>query len=101
MILEHFSGHIVQSVNNVIELFLGNVAEICPFGEVSPKQSIGIFVGPPLPGTVRVGKIRPHNLLFGYRFLSCWDPKLNLGGIRDSPATMNVTFDVWKNAFGL
>ena len=35
----------VQSVNNVIELFLGNVSEICPFGEVSPKQSIGVFVG--------------------------------------------------------
>jgi DDE domain len=35
----------VQSVNNVIELSLGNVSEICPFGEVSPKQSIGVFVG--------------------------------------------------------
>ena len=48
VILEHFSGRIVQSVNNVIELFLGNASEICPFGKVSPKQSIGIFVGPPL-----------------------------------------------------
>src|SRR5512132_4596450 len=63
VILEHFSGRTVQSVNNVIELFLGNVSEICPFGKVSPKQSIGIFVGPPLPGTVRVGKIRPNTLL--------------------------------------
>ena len=63
MILEHFSGRIVQSVNNVIELFLGNVSEICPFGKVSPKQSIGVFVGPPLPGTVRVGKIRPNTQL--------------------------------------
>jgi hypothetical protein len=54
VILKHFSGRIVQSVNNVIEQFLGNVSEISPFGKVSPKQSIGIFVAPPLPGTVRV-----------------------------------------------
>ena len=47
----------------VIELFLGNVSEICPFGEVSPKQSIGVFVGTPLPGTLRVGKIRPNTQL--------------------------------------
>src|SRR5512132_1685699 len=63
VILEHFSGRIVQSVNNVIELFLGNVSEICPFREVSPKQSVGVFVGSPLPGTVRVGKIRPNTQL--------------------------------------
>jgi hypothetical protein len=45
------------------ELFLGNVSEICPFGEVSPKKSICVFVGPPLPGTVMVGKIRPNTQL--------------------------------------
>jgi hypothetical protein len=59
VILEHFSRCVVQSVNDIMKLFLGNVSDICPFGEGSPKESIGVFVGPPLPGTVRVGKIRP------------------------------------------
>src|SRR5512147_716954 len=35
VILEHFSGRIVQSVNNIIELFLANVSDLSVLGSIA------------------------------------------------------------------
>src|SRR5512132_2889355 len=50
-----------------------------PSGNLSNSFPDGIPVGNLIPLMRREFPMGSHNLLFGYRFLSCSDPKLNLG----------------------
>jgi len=42
---------------NRVEVALGDRRQIQPLGKILADQAIGILVGRPLPGAVRVGKI--------------------------------------------
>src|SRR5512147_2710646 len=72
----------ISSTNLVSSYFIRDTgrASSQPSGNLSNSFPDGIPVGNLIPLMRREFPMGSHNLLFGYRFLSCSDPKLNLGG---------------------
>jgi len=60
--VECLSGSIIECVLHPDNLFGGYFAEICAFRPEIPNRAIGVLMGSPLPGTVRVVEI---DLYFG------------------------------------
>src|SRR5512133_607322 len=74
----------ISSTNLISFYFIRDTgrASSQPSGNLSHSFPDGIPVGNLIPLMRREFPMGSHNLLFGYRFLSCSDPKLNLGGCR-------------------
>jgi hypothetical protein len=71
----------ISSTNLISFYFIRDTgrASSQPSGNLSNSFPDGIPVGNLIPLMRREFPMGSHNLLFGYRFLSCSDPKLNLG----------------------
>ena len=54
---EGFAWSCVEQHGDIVELFLGEDAEIAAFGQVLAEQAVGIFVDAALPWAVRVGEV--------------------------------------------
>ena len=54
--VQAFSGARVQALGGRVQFVLGVARQIDPLGEVLAQQPIGIFIGPALPRTMRVGE---------------------------------------------
>src|SRR5512132_3910384 len=72
----------ISSSNLISSYFIRDTgrASSQPSGNLSNSFPDGIPVGHLIPLMRREFPMGSHNPLFGYRFLSCSDPKLNLGG---------------------
>ncbi len=55
--VEGLTGERVESVGNLVELGLGDVAEAGALREVLPEQPVGVLVRAALPGAGRVGEV--------------------------------------------
>src|SRR5512133_41624 len=84
----------ISSTNLISFYFIRDTgrASSQPSGNLSNSFPDGIPVGNLIPLMRREFPMGSHNLLFGYRFLSCSDPKLTLGcdrggGADDSDVT--------------
>src|SRR5512133_96674 len=71
----------ISSTNLISFYFIRDTgrASSQPSGNLSNSFPDGIPVGNLIPLMRREFPMGSHNLLFGYCFLSCSDPKLNLG----------------------
>jgi hypothetical protein len=71
----------ISSTNLISSYFIRDTgrASCQPSGDLSNSFPDGIPVGNLIPLMRREFPMGSHNLLFGYRFLSCSDPKSNLG----------------------
>jgi hypothetical protein len=71
----------ISSTNLISSYFIRDTgrASSQPSGNLSNSFPDGIPVGNLIPLMRREFPMGSHNLLFGYRFLSCSDQKLNLG----------------------
>src|SRR5512144_639035 len=71
----------ISSTNLISLYFIRDTgrASSQPSRNLSNSFPDGIPVGNLIPFMRREFPMGSHNLLFGYRFLSCSDPKLNLG----------------------
>ena len=47
----------IQPMGNGVQLTRGIAREIRAFRQVLAQQTIGVFIGPTLPGAVRVGRV--------------------------------------------
>ncbi len=56
-VLECFSGSIVERVDDGLQVGVVEVAQVGFLGKVLADESVGIFVGSALPGTIRIRKI--------------------------------------------
>ncbi len=80
--VETFSWARVQAMGDDVQLALGIVLQIRPLRQVLAQQPIGVFVGSPLPGTMRIGKEDPdreplcHALMLSHLF-----PPINRSGL--------------------
>src|SRR5512147_1968340 len=82
----------ISSTNLISFYFIRDTgrASSQPSGNLSNSFPDGIPVGNLIPLMRREFPMGAHNLLFGYRFISCSDPKLNLG---DDVPTSERTVD--------
>ena len=55
--VETFPWTCVQSVSHRVQLALGISGQVRPLGEILAQQTIGVLVGTPLPGRMRIGKV--------------------------------------------
>src|SRR5665811_311017 len=47
----------VQLPRNRVQLFLRVLAQVAPFWQVLPQQTVGVLVEPSLPGAMRISKV--------------------------------------------
>src|SRR5512147_570448 len=71
----------ISSTNLISSYFIRDTGRASSQPSANPSNAFpdGIPVGNLIPLMRREFPMGSHNLLFGYRFLSCSDPKLNLG----------------------
>src|SRR5512147_1359250 len=71
----------ISSTNLISSYFIRNTGRASSQPSANPSNAFpdGIPVGNLIPLMRREFPMGSHNLLFGYRFLPCSDPKLNLG----------------------
>src|SRR5882724_6357085 len=59
-VAEALARPIIERVDNEGKFVIADLREVGAFGEVASQQSIGILVGPALPGAVRIGEEHPQ-----------------------------------------
>ena len=57
MVVESFSGSIVEFLGDGIQVALGECGEVASFGQVLADEAVEIFVGTALPGGVGIGEV--------------------------------------------
>jgi hypothetical protein len=57
LVVEALPGSIIQLFHYLRNFFFRDVPEVRSFREVVSEQAVGILIGSPLPGCIRIGKI--------------------------------------------
>jgi len=61
-----FSGAVIQPCHERLDLFSRHQLTICAFRKIQPYQSVGVFIEPTLPRTIRIGKEKVRLKSLGY-----------------------------------
>jgi hypothetical protein len=83
----------ISSINFVSFYFIRDAGRASSQSSGNPSKALpdGVPVSDLIPLMRREFAMSSHNLLFGYRSLSCSDPKLNLGREEKSITVMQLT----------
>ena len=57
MPVEMLSGAVIQLLDHLAQLGIGDLSKVCSLGEVLSYQAIGVLIGPTLPGAVGIAKV--------------------------------------------
>lgn len=57
LVVEALPGSIIQFFDNYCNIFIRDGSKISSFRKVLAQETIGILVGSPLPGSIRIGKV--------------------------------------------